>query len=279
MQTAMKSFPHFAVVIFAVGSLACPMHVHAGLEDLSPVVRMEYDLISGIHEENLKKARQPLADLDVKYTAALEMRKEAAQAAGNLDLVLLTEEAIENFAAGTPPTGEASDSELAKLGKVYLEQHAKLEASHRPVIVEAWKLYRRKLEGFITRLTKEGKIEEAKIIREEIATVDATIVGLSEKGDKKAVAKSVKDLLLSTNWKARHDGERSSVDVKFQANGTAIRVQDGSVIWNWKIEDGRTLVCRWLSSGWVKFEIDDLKASKITGATRAGGKFTLTAMD
>ena len=246
--------------------------------DLPPAVQMEHDLIDGTHQENLKKARQPLADLGAKYTTALEKRKAAVQAEGKLESVLLVQGAIDSFAAGNLPGGESADPELAKLGKVYLEQHAKLEDSLRPALAEAWNLHRRKLDSFVTRLTKDGKIEEAKAVREEIAGVDSTIEGLAKKGAKPEIAKSPKELLLSKTWKVKPEGGRS-YDVKFEETGKAKRVEDDTAIWKWKLEEDGTLMCHWLSGGFVKFEFADPAASKFSGTAKSGTKYTMTAKD
>ncbi|MCW1925514.1 hypothetical protein OKA05_23350 [Luteolibacter arcticus] len=251
-------------------SIGLPVH-HAGAGELSPAAQLEHDLISGTRDDNLKKIRQPVVDLDTKYKAALEKRRVEAQDAGKLDLVEQIDGAIKSFADGTPPAGESTDPELAKLGKVYIEQRAKLEASSKPALVEAWTFHRRKLEALVTRLTKEGKIEDAKAVRDEAASIDDTIAKLSGK----QVIKSARDLILSTKWEVKPQGERPWT-VKFRENGTASRGDETAVVWKWKIEDEKVLWCHWISSGWIKFEIPDLSASKFEGVSKGGEKWSMS---
>jgi hypothetical protein len=267
------SFRLAAALLSLAGSALLVHPATAG--ELAPATQLEHDLISGTHGDSLKKIRQPLADLDTKFRAALEKHRSETQAAGKLDGVVKIDQAIKSFDAGTPPTGESADPELAKLGKAYIEQRAKLEASLKPAFIEAWTFHRRKLEGLVSRLTKEGKIEDAKTVRDEAAAVEDTIASFSGK----PVIKSAKDLILSKAWEAKQVGERPWT-VKFRENGTATRSggdkEKETVVWKWKIEDEKVLWCHWLSNGWVKFEIPDLRASKLEGASKSGDKWSLS---
>jgi hypothetical protein len=50
---------------------------------------------------------------------------------------------------GTPAC-KCADQELAKLGKVYVEQRAKLGSSVKPALVDARNLHRSKLDALVT---------------------------------------------------------------------------------------------------------------------------------
>ncbi|MEK7950612.1 hypothetical protein [Luteolibacter soli] len=260
----------------ALLSLACvALPVPSAAAELSPATQLEHDLISGTHGDNLKKAGQPLADLDSKFRTALEKYRAETQAAGKLDAVEKIDAALKSFDAGNPPTADSSDPELAKLGKAYLEKRTKLEVSLKAAFIDAWTLHRQKLEGLVTRLTKEGKIDDAKIVRDEASAVEKTIANLSGK----PLIKSARDLILSTEWEAKQVGEKPWT-VKFHENGTATRGGGDkgkeTVAWKWKIEDEKILWCHWPSNGWVKFQIPDLRASKLEGVSKGGDKWSLT---
>lgn len=260
-----------ALFLFAV---SLPAHPGRAEEELSSVAKFEHDLISGTHQEILQKIHQPITDLDTKYQAALEKRRADAQAAGKLDQVVEIDAAIKSFANGIPPNGESADPELAKLGKVYVEQRTKLESSFKPALVDAWNLHRRKLDGLVTRLTKEGKIEDAKLVRAEATRIDDTIAELSGK----VVIKSARDLILSTTWEMRGAGEGPR-RVRFRDDGIATLVGKTATLWKWRIENEKVLWCHWVSTGWVKFEIADLQASKFEGVSKGGQKWTMSPAD
>ena len=166
----------FLLCIGLCGTFPLPCSADPG--NLSHAGRMEYDLTEEAHREALAKVREPLAKLDEKYLAALEKRKAAAQAAGELDAVIVADEALKSFAAGKTPEENAKDAEVAKITKVYLAEHKRISATLNAGTLAAWKKYRAAMEALVGSLTKEGKIEDAKIVREEIPAIDRSIAEL-----------------------------------------------------------------------------------------------------
>ena len=177
----------------------------ADIEALSPAARMEYDIIGKTREEALARVNEPIARLGEKFAAALEKRKAAVQAAGKLDDVVRVEDALKSFAGGELPTGESADPEIAKLGKVYLAERAKLVASLKAPSAVAWTRHRAAVEALVASLTKEGKIEDAKTVREEIPAIDKTIADLTGKATDASFAASE----WNGDWELKYDNDNT----------------------------------------------------------------------
>lgn len=115
-----------------------------------------------------RDAGKPLVELTAKYIAALAKCKADFQAAGNLDGILEMNKAIEEAGKGTVPDGKAADVTVQKYEQVYLKQKEELERSTERQLAKASADYLVLLTELMTKLTKEGKIDEALKVREKV---------------------------------------------------------------------------------------------------------------
>ena len=114
--------------------------------------------------------QEALADLNTKYTAALERAMSSAQQAAKLDEALALKSEKENIGSGTgvPELDEAGTlPSLKTLRATYRLSLAKLEMQRAKRLEVIVKEHSRLLDGLTQKLTKEGKLDEAKAAREQ----------------------------------------------------------------------------------------------------------------
>ncbi|MBX7209984.1 MAG: hypothetical protein K1X78_16825 [Verrucomicrobiaceae bacterium] len=119
------------------------------------------------------------ADLDAKFTAALDRIADEAKKEGKLDAVLAILEDKKRLASKfpLPEDDDATPDSLKKLRVIYREQLQKLEeqrtANHGAILPS----YTAKLQALETTLTKADRVDEAKEVmtyREALATPGST---------------------------------------------------------------------------------------------------------
>ena len=194
--------PHY--IYIAVAGLI-PMFAITDSNDLSPTVRRDYDIVSQTFKESLNETNRPISKLGENYKAAVEKRKSSAQNAGDLQGVINATAALKSFEEGKPPAVDSPDSELNKINKVYLAERSKLDASLRPKQLAVWSNHRKAVEAFIKQLTMEAEIDEAKIVSQELKSIDSAIENLSQKtdgGEEKFIAQS-----WIGSWKVDFDND------------------------------------------------------------------------
>lgn len=120
------------------------------------------------YEARVVEAREPLEELKVKYLAALEGLAEREQAAGRLESLLETRRVAEAARAGQPADPPANSEEVQRLEEIYMRERARLEAEMAQQIAPAMAAYRAAIEGVVALLTREGRLEEALRVREEL---------------------------------------------------------------------------------------------------------------
>lgn len=202
----------------------------AEISDLPAADGLEYDVIVRTHEDALAVVNQPLTKLGDNYRAAIVKRRAAAQAAGELKHVIEADNALKSFSAETLPTGNSTDPEIARLGKLYLAERAKILTALKAPRAIAWKKHRAEVEAFVIRLTKEDKIEEAKIVSEQIGVIDQTIAALTGKLAPPA------SMLNDTKWKNSDDGATITFNKDGTANGSWGRIM------KWRHVGGRKVM-------------------------------------
>jgi hypothetical protein len=145
------------------------LHAMADISQLSPEAAMHYDVVTRAYKSSIAKACDPVTKLTEKFLGALEKRKSNAQVAGQLDQIIAIDKTIAAVNAGQLPEAETKDSEAAKLTKIYLGEHTRLTTAAKPALDAAAKKQHGELEILVSNLTKDGKIDDAKIVREELA--------------------------------------------------------------------------------------------------------------
>lgn len=110
--------------------------------------------------------RQPLEDLGKQYGEALEKRKTAAQAASDLDGATAASDELKKLASGDVGKDLPKDAQVARLKKTYLEQIAKVQVQVSTKLVAVEKTYATGLDNLTAELTKAGRLDEAKQVRE-----------------------------------------------------------------------------------------------------------------
>jgi len=124
-------------------------------------------------DERAAEARAPLAELKQKYLNALGALAEREQAAGRLDSLLEIRRIVEAAEAGAPADPPAVGGELGRLEEIYRRERARLEEQISQSLAPARAAYSAALEEVVTLLTREGRLEEALAVREELAALPA----------------------------------------------------------------------------------------------------------
>lgn len=109
-----------------------------------------------------------IAELNAKYITGIKRAQEAAQKAGNLDDALKFEKEGKLIGEGgqVPAEDEAGvPAALKKLRATYRAEMAKIAAQRAKNGQPARDEFRKKLDDLVVSLTKEGKLEEATIVK------------------------------------------------------------------------------------------------------------------
>lgn len=186
-----------------------PTSAFADSEGLPAEVRQEYDTICRSFDELLNEVNLPIAKLGTSYKAALEKHKLAAQASGNLQNVIASATALKSFDEGETPAGKSGDPEIDKLGNVYLAERAKLDEVLRGRQLAVWNKHRKDVDTLVKRLTKDAKIEAAKIVNYELEHTDSSIELLkkqSAKSEEKPIGQS-----WVGEWKVDFDNDTTRI--------------------------------------------------------------------
>lgn len=150
-------------------------------EHLSAPTRSEFNTIAANHQTALATVNQPLTKLAENYKAALNKQRDAAKAAGKLDRVVAIEEALQSLDEDKTGQASSSDPEIAKLAKVFATEREKISGTLKAGQAKAWQKYSSDLATFVAKLTKEDKIDDAKIVREQLSEAERTIDNLTGK--------------------------------------------------------------------------------------------------
>jgi formylglycine-generating enzyme required for sulfatase activity len=116
-----------------------------------------------------------IVDLNTKYTAALDRALESAQRAGKLEdaVALRGDKEALALGKGVPATDdEGAPSALKQLRDTYRQAAGRLEAERVKKLQPLQAAFAKALDGLVTTLTKEGKLDEAMMVkrrRDELA--------------------------------------------------------------------------------------------------------------
>jgi len=136
-------------------------------------------LLEDVHSDRVAEVEKPLEALTESYLAAVEAYKEKKQAEGDLAAALAAEQAIAHVRDGNLPEPVAENEELARLAVVYLEHRIKLRHNLIPQRIAAEREHLAELKTLVSRLTREGRLEAAKTVQEEVVELEAGIESLA----------------------------------------------------------------------------------------------------
>lgn len=150
----------FVILISSFGPL------HAAPPPELTVLRQQFDKVIA------EKASAPFdashSSLNTKFTAALDAAIATAQQAGRLDDILAIQDDKKRLAEKLPipDDDDKTPDALKKLRIIYREQLKKLEDARTAAIATVLPAYTAKLQELEVTLTKAGRFDEAKEVKE-----------------------------------------------------------------------------------------------------------------
>ena len=131
-------------------------------------------------EEKLQELRKPQDDLESGYESALEKLETKLQGEGKLDEVLKIRTEIESFRDPNKSFPEAYESieELQRLRNKYVEAYWRLRDQNRLQQIKLLNAYLEFLQKYRTKLTKEGSVDAAILLDDEIDRASGILVKL-----------------------------------------------------------------------------------------------------
>ena len=160
------------------GMLVFAMLVSAGNAQ-APDLADTLDTAAADYAVALAELGLPLEAWEIRYRDELVKLKAKVQAAGDLEQLLAVEAELAALAGGGGTEIPAKLSALKRLRTVYDTRTVELQKASAIKAREATMVYKRKLAGLQAAYTKAGKIEEAKQVRDVLATV--TVPNLGER--------------------------------------------------------------------------------------------------
>lgn len=121
-------------------------------------------------EETLGEVQAPVTQLQTQYEEGLSRLAQTAQAEGNLEKTLLIRSELEGFRQakdGIPSSYDAYD-DLKWYRKTYLENLARFKKQQAKARVQVYEVYIDQLAEQKTKLTQDGRLDEAAVILGEI---------------------------------------------------------------------------------------------------------------
>lgn len=133
--------------------------------ELAPL-QADYD--SKSKAQVIQPYENAIAELRAKYLASLENARVSAQKAGKLDEALAYKAEIESITAtkSVPPTDDAGTQDgLKKLRAAYRTAAGKMTQDKERRLQPLKDAYSKVLDPLVVRLTKEGRLEDAQIVK------------------------------------------------------------------------------------------------------------------
>jgi hypothetical protein len=210
--------------------------------------------------------RRGVDELNQKYVAALERQQKAAQDAGQLDnaLALRTEKDLVT-SGRTVPEEDAKDTPeaLKTMRATYRETYASLAKTRLDKSRPIFAAYAQALDALKVTLTKEGKLDDAKLADDIRTTLNLTgyvpaptpapTPGAKPANPAQPVEKPLGERIIHSRWSWIHPG----TDVTFFAGGKAMVA--GQDFYKWKVSETDP----WLIEGsWSSNRTFELKIDK-----------------
>ena len=156
-----------ALIIF-LSSTHALTGIHAQEKVVPELAPLQADYDSKSKAQVIQPYENAAADLRAKYLAALENSRVSAQKAGKLDEALAYKAEIDSVSStkSVLPTDDASTQDgLKKLRSAYRTSAGKLSQDRDRRLQPLKDAYSRVLDPLVGRLTKEGRLEEAQIVK------------------------------------------------------------------------------------------------------------------
>lgn len=155
-------------IIILLSSACVLTGIHAQEKVVPELAPLQADYDSKSNAQVIQPYEKAAADLSAKYLATLETSRASAQKAGKLDEALAYKAEIEAVTStkSVPPTDDASTQDgLKKLRSAYRAAVGKLSQERDRKLQPLKDAYSRVLDPLVGRLTKEGRLEDAQVVK------------------------------------------------------------------------------------------------------------------
>ena len=161
-----------ALFVFAI-SVSALQGQATDLPVLNSVRQSYEDMVA---TDAVKPFEAAVSALNSKYSAALDRAQELAQQGGKLEEALLLKSEKEEIAAGKgiPPQNDPkTPSSLKQLRDTYRTSMAKLEQDRDRKAKPLREAYLKSLSVLVATLTKEGKLDDALVVKKALEEMPA----------------------------------------------------------------------------------------------------------
>ena len=263
---------HQGIRILLIGCFIFPCSMSRA-EEQAPYEH--FQSLKSSFQELVEDKRSGQADFDKKYEEKLVQLEATAQKDAKLELVLAVRKEREEF-RGRKEMGKSSHAELAALQRIYAEHSAKIqqqEAEDRNKMVRAYLV---KLGEIRDELTRDGKIDQALEVRNEIVRGESLLTAPREtdapgRGEH-LIAESVRPGRV---WAGKHPIDGRDWSIKLLADGKAEFNHRFKQDRFWAFEPPNVLYCwptdRTKTTGWT-LTIDATGKAADLKTTQGGGR-------
>lgn len=251
----MKSHPRTSIILILAFSFAV-----SGLSYSQPETHPA-EAKKQPYELAISKAKSAhyhqLETLSYQYTSALENSATELQKQGDLDALLAVKSEIERFNdKGLVPAKneDGTHSSVIKLRKIYNDSRAKADAAKDQTIAELTNQYLAYLEELQKKLTQDGQLEQALLVKAEVTQIHAVKAGLPATNPSTPLANksnpsnptnsNINNSSLLLKWDSRRPGDllgsdnRATHGYKFKHEGGNSITNDGTL----SMKGGRTTI-------------------------------------
>lgn len=171
--------------------------------DITPLVAQHLQQ----YEVDLAKAKNDLQVLENRYLEELKKLKSEAEVAGNLDVALLVQDEIENFAI-KKPRNFGSSPKLHQLRNIYQESAQRQE----PIVIAKQKAVMKsfaiRFEEIKLTLTQQGNLKGAQQAEKFASHIKADLAGLGNKSKALWTLTSTRDVEIVKDCKLDRKGDQ-----------------------------------------------------------------------
>lgn len=155
-------------LVFALSTLRAFTCIHAEEKVVPEMSPLQADYDSKSNAQVIQPYDNAVAGLRARYLATLESSRASAQNSGRLDEAVAYKTEIDSVTEkkSVPPTDDAGTvDDLKKLRTSYRAALAKLSQEKERKLQPLKDAYSRALNPLLVRLTKEGRLEDAQIVK------------------------------------------------------------------------------------------------------------------